>query len=107
MPRFRVTLDASWGVNLPRLAVSRRSAATYNASVIDRAIPIGRDAAGVVSASARLSVRAGRVAGKGLLIVVFLTFAAANFVYWQKTGRPVGIGMTAFEAMTAALFVSR
>jgi protein-S-isoprenylcysteine O-methyltransferase Ste14 len=41
------------------------------------------------------------------LVVLFLGFAYANFLRWQETGRPVGLGVVLLEAFTAFLFLFR
>jgi len=42
-----------------------------------------------------------------VLVGLFLSFAFANFLRWQETGRPVGLGVVALEAFTAFLFMIR
>jgi protein-S-isoprenylcysteine O-methyltransferase Ste14 len=41
------------------------------------------------------------------LATLFLAFAYANYIRWQKTGHPVGLGAVFLEGMTALLFVVR
>jgi protein-S-isoprenylcysteine O-methyltransferase Ste14 len=41
------------------------------------------------------------------LVTLFGAFAYANLVRWLETGHPVGLGIVAVEAMTAALFLLR
>jgi protein-S-isoprenylcysteine O-methyltransferase Ste14 len=41
------------------------------------------------------------------LVVLFLGFAYSNFLRWQETGRPVGLGVVLLEAFTAFLFLVR
>jgi protein-S-isoprenylcysteine O-methyltransferase Ste14 len=48
-----------------------------------------------------------RVVSNVSLLVLFAGFAAANLLRWYETGRPVGLGATALEALAAALFVLR
>ncbi len=42
-----------------------------------------------------------------VLVCLFAAFAYANFLRWQKTGHPVGLGAVFLEGMTALLFVVR
>jgi protein-S-isoprenylcysteine O-methyltransferase Ste14 len=46
------------------------------------------------------------LANTGLLLL-FGAFAYSNLVSWLETGHPVGLGIVAVEAMTAALFILR
>lgn len=41
------------------------------------------------------------------LAAVWFFFAAANFMEWQRTNRPVGLGATALELTVAVFFVFR
>jgi protein-S-isoprenylcysteine O-methyltransferase Ste14 len=41
------------------------------------------------------------------LVCLFSGFAYANFLRWQETGHPVGLGAVFLEGMTALLFVVR
>lgn len=37
----------------------------------------------------------------------FFIFAGANFLEWQRTGHPVGLGLTLLEGLVAVLFIVR
>jgi protein-S-isoprenylcysteine O-methyltransferase Ste14 len=49
----------------------------------------------------------GSILLNAALVVVFASFAYANLMSWRQTGRPVGLGAVALEAMTAVLFLIR
>jgi protein-S-isoprenylcysteine O-methyltransferase Ste14 len=51
--------------------------------------------------------RGGRLFVNGALVVLFTTFAYANFLRWRETGHPVGLGIVCVEGMTALLFMVR
>jgi protein-S-isoprenylcysteine O-methyltransferase Ste14 len=49
----------------------------------------------------------GRALGDALLLVLLGGFAYANFQAWRHSGRPIGLGSTAFELLTVTVFVYR
>jgi len=51
--------------------------------------------------------RLHRPLGDGLLVLLLLGFALGNLEAWLHTGRPTGLGATAFEVMTAAFCIGR
>lgn len=51
--------------------------------------------------------RGQRLLVNAALVVLFTTFAYANFLRWLETGHPVGLGAVCVEGMTALLFIVR
>lgn len=51
--------------------------------------------------------RIANVLSRALLVLLFATFAWANFHRWRTTGQPSGLGTTLLEAWVAALFLVR
>jgi protein-S-isoprenylcysteine O-methyltransferase Ste14 len=59
------------------------------------------------AAAGGLAKRFAAIAGRGLLVALFLVFAWANFSHWRRTGAPSGLGTTALEGFAAVLFLVR
>jgi protein-S-isoprenylcysteine O-methyltransferase Ste14 len=51
--------------------------------------------------------RIANVLSRALLVLLFATFAWANFHRWRTTGQPSGLGTTLLEGWVAALFLVR
>jgi protein-S-isoprenylcysteine O-methyltransferase Ste14 len=49
----------------------------------------------------------GSVLSRGLLVLLFILFARANFDHWRSTGEPSGLGTTVLEGWVALLFIVR
>lgn len=66
--------------------------------------------AGMATWAPRLSGMHGRIANvlsRALLVILFATFAWANFHRWRTTGQPSGLGTTLLEGWVALLFLVR
>ena len=49
----------------------------------------------------------GGILSRGLLVLLFVLFARANYEHWRSTGQPSGLGTTILEGWVALLFVIR
>lgn len=49
----------------------------------------------------------GSILSRGLLVLLFILFARANFDHWRDTGQPSGLGTTVLEGWVALLFIIR
>src|SRR5262245_54630143 len=67
---------------------------------------MGKTAHGTLAGAVRRLSRSSFVVAVPLA-TVWVLFAAANFMNWQRTGRPTGLGATILELTVAVFFVIR